>query len=249
MEILEALYDCIETNLRGNKVDWQKFANEFQIIHRSELALYRAVYSEDEQKQMDRLDVIATSNAPLLKKYVQKGMHKLHPYPETEMVMLEPIRRTDELPDDDVFRKMGPLTDFLIENGMFYFMNVPAMMPDGHFVCIHVWRDENQGDFSNLEKQRLALMMRHLLATVGESELTLTDPNSEVAAFGQMHGLTTAETTILALLIEGHSLRTISQKSGRTYGTVRWHVQNILEKCQVKSQLNLLSEFYRLMKK
>ena len=37
-------------------------------------------------------------------------------------------------------------------------------------------------------------------------------------------------------------------KTDRSYGTVRWHVHNLLVKCNVKSQTNLLSEFYQLIK-
>ena len=54
---------------------------------------------------------------------------------------------------------------------------------------------------------------------------------------------------MLAALLQGLSLRAIARESARTYGMVRWHVQNILEKCQINTQKNLLIEFYRLVKR
>jgi DNA-binding NarL/FixJ family response regulator len=78
-----------------------------------------------------------------------------------------------------------------------------------------------------------------LVAHASETELTL---------FGERYALTNTEVSILAALLRGYSLRNIAEESGRSYGTMRWHVQNILGKCQVKTQQNLLNEFYRLIK-
>ncbi|VAW24699.1 hypothetical protein MNBD_ALPHA11-707, partial [hydrothermal vent metagenome] len=59
---------------------------------------------------------------------------------------------------------------------------------------------------------------------------------------------TDTEIDILSALLQGQSLKIIAYETKRSYNTIRWHVQNILEKCQVKTQTNLLREFYRLIK-
>ena len=71
--------------------------------------------------------------------------------------------------------------------------------------------------------------------------------NSQVDVFGTQHGLTKTEIEILSALLDGHSLRGIAENTKRTYGTTRWHVQNILSKCQVNNQKTLLREFYKLI--
>ena len=243
---LEKLYDCMDSHLREPPPDWAGFAQGFKSIFKAEMVLYRAVFDAD-PNAAERFEIIATSDQPTIDKYMKMEIYKMHHIPETAMAPLEPVRRTDSFTDEE-YRNIGPLTDFLIEHGMFYLMNVPAIMPDGSFVCVHTWRREGEPDFSDIEKQRLALMMRHLLAIVGETELGETEPDAEVVTFGKKYGLTPTETEILALLIDGHSLRSIADKGDRSYGTVRWHVQNILAKCQVKTQKNLLTEFYQLVK-
>ena len=247
METLEKLYNGIDETLSDSVPDWPGFAQMFKTVHGSEVTLYRAVF-EANAKTMDRMDVISTSAPELMADYIEREMFKNHQVPETDLSPLEPVRRTDAVPDE-VFRKLGPLADYLISNGMFYMINVPAVMRDGSFVCVHAWRDEAKGDFSDLDKQRLALMMRHLLAVVDHDTLVLSETAPDVLRFGEKYGLTPTESEVLGALIEGHSLRSIATSSDRSYGTVRWHVQNILEKCQVKNQKGLLSEFYQLMKR
>lgn len=112
-----------------------------------------------------------------------------------------------------------------------------------------MWRGENQSDFSEMEKLRLALFMRLLAKIVGTLEVEANQEHmGGIKDFGIKYGLTDSETGILADLLEGQSLREIAELSGRTYGTIRWHVHNLLEKCNVKSQKNLLREFYWLIK-
>ena len=74
------------------------------------------------------------------------------------------------------------------------------------------------------------------------------EPDAAIVTFGQKYGLTSTEIEILDGLLQGQTPSALAENTGRTYGTVRWHVQNILEKCQVNSQKGLLSEFYRLIR-
>ena len=244
---LERLYDCVEKSLLTSPPDWPRFAAGFAAIFKANMVLYRARFGSD-GNLMGGLDVIATSHPDLMREYLDQKIYELHPIPETSLAPLEPLRRTDTM-DDETFRNLGTLSDFLISNGMFYLMIVPAIMPDGSFVSLYVWRSAGEDDYTNLEKQRLTLLMRHLLAIVGSKQLTPDEPDGDIVTFGSAYNLTPAEVDVLAALLQGRSLRAIAQESARTYGTVRWHVQNILEKCQVNTQKNLLTEFYRLVKR
>ena len=89
--------------------------------------------------------------------------------------------------------------------------------------------------------------MRHLMSIIEANKSPLKKPDGALERFGSRYHLTDTEIIILSALIQGHSLREIAVETGRGYGTVRWHVQNILDKCQVSSQKTLLSEFYSLI--
>jgi len=132
-------------------------------------------------------------------------------------------------------------------------MVVYAILPDGSSLVLYVWRGERDRDYSDIEKQRLALFMRYLARLVrtgnpAHAHASVHAPDKELLEFGTKYRLTEAEVSVLSGLLQGQSLKFIALDSDRSYGTVRWHVQNILEKCQVKSQKNLLGEFYRLIK-
>jgi len=244
---LEKLYNCVEKHLRVPELGWQGFADEFKSVYRADMALYRVVLGSGSPAHLG-MDVIATSNVDCLREYVDRRIYELHPVAESSLAPLEPSRRTDIMADEE-FSSLGELSEFLLSHGIFYMMVVPALMPDGSYVGFYVWRGRSEQDFGNLEKQRLALLMRHLLAIVGDTQLTPSHPDADMVAFGRKFGLTPTEVDVMAALINGHSLKSIAGQSGRSYGTVRWHVQNILEKCQVTTQRNLLSEFYRLVKR
>lgn len=53
-------------------------------------------------------------------------------------------------------------------------------------------------------------------------------------------GLSRAEARLAELLARGQKLRDISVTTGRTYSTLRWHLQNIYAKTGVSSQLDLV---------
>ncbi|MBO6758979.1 MAG: helix-turn-helix transcriptional regulator [Roseibium sp.] len=247
MRILEQLYQCVENHLARNKPHWPDFASGFKTVFGAEMALYRVRYNEHGVRVSD-FNVITTSNTPVLEAYLEKRLFDYHPMPETELAPLEPIRRTDSFTDDE-FVQFGELSEFMLKHGMFYLMVVPALMQDGTYVGLYLWRGQNQRDFDDQEKQRSALIMRYLLAIVDHQHLIETSADADVEKFGRKHGLTPTETGILAALLQGKSPKQIAAETGRTYGTVRWHIQNVLEKCHVGTQRSLLAEFYRLVKR
>lgn len=247
MEILADLYNSAEKQLAAETPRWEQFMGDFRTVFSAHVVLYYISFEQD-MRTIRKFSVIATSNPEATKRYVDEKIYLHHQIPETSLAPLEPARRTDDV-DDETFRQLGPLADFLIANGMFYQLVVPAILEDGTFASIGVWRDEPEGDFSDLEKQRLSLFMRHLMALINQQDLRLEKPDGEVAAFGRKWALTTSETEVLAALLQGLSLKHVAKQTNRSYGTVRWHVQNMLTKCQVTSQKNLLREFYRLIRK
>lgn len=59
-------------------------------------------------------------------------------------------------------------------------------------------------------------------------------------------GLTAIETQIAVLLAQGRSLREIAEEDGRSYYTIRWHVQNIFQKLGVSRQADLVRVIWSL---
>lgn len=246
MRILAQLYDCVENNLgTGQTVDWPGFAAGFRQIAGCHMALYRATFENGPVAPTD-VHIIATSSRPVMEAYINERHFENHPVSEKALAPLEPSRRTDLVPNE-AFRQLGAIYDFLSSHGIFYIMVVPAAMSDGSYLGLYVWRGEHEEDFSDLEKQRLALIMRHLLVVVDDQDVLPGEPGDDVLAFGEEFGLTPTEMEMLSALLKGETLRSIARDTGRTYGTVRWHVQNLLRKCQVTSQRNLLNAFYTLI--
>ena len=213
----------------------------------AEAALYTTGYSPD-GSEVRAFSMIASSAPRVTDAYVQKQIYRYLRVPENTLAPLEPALRSDYLSDAE-FEQPGPVADFMIPAGMYHLIAVPALLADDSVTTLTAWRDRGAANFSALEKQRLALFMRHLVALVGEESLALEKPRLEVAAFGRHWGLTESETDLLAALLQGLSLREAAEQSGRSYGTVRWHMQNILSKCQVASQKDLLREFYALIRR
>ncbi len=245
MIVLEALYDAVEARLRPEYRDWDGFADDFASAFDSDFLLYRVSLAPDTLKPVDFV-AIATSNKQVVDDYIDNRIYEYNVIPESRLASLEPIRRRDVLPDDQ-YRQIGPLFDFFNPRGIFHSLFVPAALSDGTFAGLFVWRPETATDFSSLEKQRLALFMRHLMAFIDETELNVNKPVRGLDDFCRHWNLTDTESDILGDLIRGRSLRQIAADGQRGYGTIRWHVQNILEKCNVNSQKELLREFYTLI--
>ncbi len=247
MHILEQLYDAARDHLEEGRLDWQAFAGNFRWIFDAHCMFYR-VRNDERGWEDDSLEIIATTDEPVVRKCVELGFHRQMQIRESELPSLEPARRTDMFPDEE-FRKLGAFYDFFSSNGLFYMMIVPARLSDGTDLSFLVWRDEAGGDFSDAEKMRLGLFVRYLMKTVDTEALVHQQPNDKLRHFGATFDLTRTEIEILSYLLEGYSLKAIAAETGRTYGTVRWHIRNLLEKCQVKSQTNLLRQFYALIEK
>lgn len=244
MITLEKLYDCAQLHL-DNGHDWSGFSAEFSKIFDCNFALYR-ICDSNEVGLSAQESVLATSNPECMRDFFENRFYQMRPMQEGNLSPLEPHRRTDYYSDAQV-RELGPFYAFMQRHNVFYLMIAPALMPSGSVLSLTVWRGEDASDFDDVEKQRLALFMRYLLALVRDSELSAIDHETRLIEFGANYGLTDAEVEVLGALLSGRSLREIAKSSDRSYGTVRWHVRNILSKCQVSSQKNLLHEFYALI--
>ena len=236
-----------ETRSGISAAQWAAFAADFHQLFGAHIALYTTRFGPD-GREVKRFSIIASSDPATTDAYAEQEIYRHLHIPESALAPLEPARRSDEISDAE-FEKLGVVAEFMIAAGMYYLISVPAMLGDGAITTLTAWRARTHGDFSDLDKQRLALFMRHLMALVGQEALVLEKPRPDVEAFGLKWGLTRAETELLAALLRGMSLRAVAEQSGRSYGTIRWHMQNILSKCQVGSQKDLLREFYTLIKR
>ena len=72
----------------------------------------------------------------------------------------------------------------------------------------------------------------------------LVEPETRVTAdpelVGSALGLTAAESRVAIMLAEGFTLRDIAAATGRSTGTVRWHLQQIFEKNGISRQVELV---------
>lgn len=240
---LEKLYDCAQKYLISKSPDWKDFAIDFEENFQSKMALYSPSINANEGR------LYTTTSPQIMEQYFADKIYEFdailadHPNP------LEPTRRTEAMNDEE-FYEYPAAKKFLLKNGVFYIMVVYAILADGSYLILFVWRNENEKDFSDIEKQRLALFMRYLSALIAPIKTTsLSKPDKEVNEFGKKYSLTQTEIEILSYLLNGESLREIANKGESSYSTVRWHVRNILNKCHVNSQKTLLSEFYTLIKR
>ena len=246
MEILEKLYNCADLHLDNATQDWESFSAEFCKIFKSDMVLYHLTFEPD-FKTPKSFNVVITSQPKMAQEYIGQKLYLKQPIDEASLAPLEPRLRSEVMSDEEL-KKSDVLKDFVARYGYFYQLIAPAILPDGTFLGLVVWRDETKADFNALDKQRIALFMRHLLAKVQLRNLIMVKPDDDVTIYGREYNLTKTETEILTALLDGHSLKSIANATERTYGTVRWHVQNILSKCQVSNQKALLSNFYRLIK-
>ena len=53
-------------------------------------------------------------------------------------------------------------------------------------------------------------------------------------------GLTPAESRVAVMLAEGHTLQEIATATGRSRGTVRWHLKQIFDKNRISRQVELV---------
>ncbi len=249
MIVLEKLYESADEYLGAAKQDWQAFTNDFRSIFEADFVLYRPTDIDGVLAWRSLDQLIATTQSEYADRYVEHRIFEANQIPDTSLNPLEPNRRSDIVADEQ-FERMDIATKFFIPRGIFYMLAVSAVLADDSYLVLVAWRNKENGDFSDIEKQRLALFMRYLATLVKTVDsVVLLSPDKEIKQFGKKYKLTEAEIEILSALLQGHSLKMISAETKRKYSTVRWHVQNILEKCHVKTQRNLLSEFYQLIKR
>ena len=65
-------------------------------------------------------------------------------------------------------------------------------------------------------------------------------PRIDPGLVGEVMGLTPAESRLAVMLAEGHTLREIASATGRTEGTVRWHLKQIFHKQGISRQPELV---------
>lgn len=256
MQILEKLYGLAEQHLRSDPPSWQDFSVGFKSVFNADMTLYHVRPANDAQRPTNeeasdwnqRVSVVASSNAKATNDYLSQNLGDTHAIPEEVLAPHEPMRRTDFFSDEE-WDRLGEFADYLSGLGIYYNLVAPATLADTSLLRLFLWRDRDQGDFTQLEKQRIALFMRYLLAVVEPKALMASGVSAATTAFGNKYGLTNAEIGILDALLEGQSPKDIASDTDRTYRTVRWHIQNILEKCQVSSQKQLLHEFYGLIRR
>lgn len=245
MITLEELYRAAAQYIDQAPRNWPAFMRAFHKAYCAHAIFYRVDFGPDQQVR--DFHVIGSSDPATTDEYVKRKLYLQHQLKEGDYPNLEPQRRTDVMSDDE-FRTYGEIIDFYRANGVFYMIMAPAKAAEDSYLAMVAWRSENEGDFDDTEKMRLGLFMRHLMAIVSAQEFLPHEPRRDILEFGARHGLTQAECEITEQLIEGATLKDIAARSGRSYGTIRWHVRNLLEKCEVSSQKNLVSEFYRLIR-
>ncbi len=248
MYALEKLYESAEKNLDKNNQDWGNFAKEFEQIFGCEMALYRSAPNNEGLTVFSYNDIIVTTDKKTIKQYFDEKIYEYEeilPDPENPF---EPARRTDMMSDEE-YCSFELAQKYLLPNNVFYLMVVYSLLCDGSALVLFVWRGKGKKDFSDIEKQRLTLFMRYLSTLIKIIDpVKSQEDNENIVIFGKKYNLTDTEISILSSLLQGHSLKQIAHETNRKYGTVRWHVQNILQKCQAKNQKKLLSEFYALIK-
>ena len=67
-----------------------------------------------------------------------------------------------------------------------------------------------------------------------------TGASADPALIAEALDLTAAESRVAAMLAEGHTLRDIAAATGRSTGTVRWHLRQIYEKNRISRQTELV---------
>ena len=246
---LEKLYESAGQHLAVNPPRWEDFATEFYEIFGAGMVIYRPEFEDGVLAWRTQEQIVVSTHPDYAAEYVSRQVFEANQIPDDSLNPFEPNRRSDIIPDD-VFRQTDIARDFFIPRGIFYMLAVSARLRDDSYLMMVTWRSEQEGDFDDIEKQRITLFFRYLSTLVSIPQVQEVDSSSDgVKVFGKKYALTSSEIQVLSDLLQGKSLKAIAKDSGRSYGTVRWHVQNILEKCHVKSQKNLLSEFYSLIKR
>lgn len=216
----------------------------FQALFDAHGLFYRVDFCE--QNQIQDFVVIATSDPATINEYIRKKLFQHLVLHEAAQPNLIPCRRSDMTPVTD----LHPDVDgFYRQYGLFHLLMTPARISQNSYLAIVAWRPEQASDFNDAEKDRLGLLMRYLMALLSVQEFLPEHDagcrDEALLQFADHYRLTKSETGILHHLLRGKTLKEIAATTGRSYGTVRWHTRNLLEKCQVSSQRNLINAYYR----
>ena len=87
------------------------------------------------------------------------------------------------------------------------------------------------------EDERASRVGAVVLVVEAQSRVAAPDPRLVASALG----LTPAESRVAVMLAQGHTLRDIAAASGRSAGTVRWHLNGVFAKVGVSRQAELVS--------
>ncbi|VAW21349.1 hypothetical protein MNBD_ALPHA11-715, partial [hydrothermal vent metagenome] len=227
---LEKLYESARVRLDKKNQGWLGFAADFEEIFQSKFVLYRPTFDNGVSALRSRENLIASTNLKLVDEYIKKRVFDSNQIHDDSLNPFEPSRRSDVI-CDSIYEEIDIVKSYFLPNGIFYMLAVSALLTDKSYLMLVTWRAQTQNDFSDSEMQRLALFMRYLAVLVrGDNQIDAQTSNTEVKEFGQKYGLTDTEIDILSALLQGQSLKIIAYETKRSYNTIRWHVQNILEK-------------------
>ena len=172
------------------------------------------------------------------------------------------IRLGDIQPDH--FRKTEFYRGYYANTGLADEVGIAVERTDGTHVFVSIGRDHGDGIFHGRGYDRLvfflpivaALLLRHWdrPASGGDPQ----DPDTEDRAGrhptlgdllkrGEFRCLTAREREVVALMLKGHSSKSIARCLGIAVGTVRNHRKNVYRKLSITSQSALFACFLRLI--
>jgi len=246
---LEELCKCATQHLTKSQPDWERFADEFGSIFGCKMALFITSKNDDVVFLQSEKCIISTTSWDLVSAQFAKNISTFIGIMHDPVSPFIPSLRTDKLADSE-YLNLDIVQRYMMPHRAFYLMMAFAALQDGSRLAMAVWRSDEEKDFCDIEKRRISIFMRFLATFFAPKNYApINSVNEDLKLFGSRYSLTNSEVEIVLSLLQGHTLTQIAQDTDRAYRTVRWHMQNILEKCQVKSQKNLMSEFYRLIKR
>ncbi len=249
MNLLEKQFDVADKFLTNqSELNWQRFCEDLAKVSNFGCVLYIVNPKTDARHQTDEL--LGTSHIELFTAYAAENIAQFHLIPEDSLYVLSPTIRS-ELVDDANFqlhlKKHPAYGKFCTKWDFYYQMIVPTRLPSGRIVGLVSFRGKTEPDFIAKDGRRLALLTRHIVSHIERIDAVSETKQMIINAFREANQLTSTEAEILSYLARGQSLRQISTASSRGYGTIRWHVQNILSKTGNTSQKELIANFYAII--
>ena len=190
------------------------------------------------------------------------GAYLLDPYYEKSMRPFRAgfYRLRDIAPDrfysSEYSRRYYAETQLVDEVGML------VKQSNGSVSAISISRDQSQGDFSRGEIndwRAISPVVTELLRQFGEQVIVPNDPSNtkdetstgalirEFSAQFSNQKLTKREAEISALILQGHSSWSVSERLGISIGTVKVHRKNIYKKLKISSQAELFNILHQAL--